>query len=357
MRFGIDEQHVVCVECGEAEAIQATSDVAPLRRAEARAVQPFTSGINRSPHHHAPQTRDQQIQEITCPTCGGDEIFVGTLASTSCPFCAGELLRSDAHQLVGDLRVDGIIPFQITEAETRAAIKRWVKKQRLAPDSFSADSVVETLQSVYLGAYLFDLTTLTTFRGERGDIYRDHEGNEKIKWTGQSGTKRDQFGNAVVIASDRISPIHSAALYPWPFPNVRDFDPGFLAGHLSHTVDRQPEACIPEAVQVIDDKVVHSIKMVIGGDKQRVNSKGTIVESASQRHLLVPVWMSTLQHNGNTHHVVVNGATGAVSGDAPTSKLKIALYATLVLFVIVSLVIGVMTLMSTVGVADGVALS
>lgn len=348
MRFGIDEQHVHCTACGESEVVPTRTDVAPLRRADRRAVA-TPVGSAGSDGRMATVADTNPLQQVACPVCGGEEVFVGTLTSTSCPFCAAELQRSDVHDAPTGLRVDGIIPFALSEAEAKGAIERWVGRRHLAPDSFSANAIIESMQSVYLGAYLFDVTTMTRYTGRRGDVHVAANGERSIKWSAANGTRRDTFSNAVVIANERVPPHHGARLAPWPFAEVRDFDRAYLAGHLSHTVDRSPEACLDDAIDVLDDQLEHSIEMVIGGDEQRVVQRSTIVEAASERHLLVPVWISTVAHRGDRHLVLVNGATGAVSGDAPRSMLKIGLYATLAVLVVACIVAAI----AMIGPADG----
>lgn len=348
MRFGIDAQHVQCVDCGVGETMKTLSEIAPLHRAPRNTVplaSPTASGEDSSV--------DERLKEVTCPTCGGAEIFTGTLASTSCPFCATELQRSDVHDAPDSLRVDGIIPFAVTEQQARQAIDEWTAKQRLAHDSFSADVVVDTMQSMYFGAYLYDLTCATNYTGRRGDEYVTSDGERKIRWQAANGQRRDTFSNSIVIATDRIGEEHSARLAPWPFASICDFDRAFLAGHPSHAVDQPPEHYVSKGLEVIDPQIAHSIEMVIGGDHQRIVTRNTIVEAAAHRHLLVPIWMSRLTYRGQTHHLVVNGATGVVSGDAPRSTVKVAAYAVLAGLVVAIFLAVTVFLVARYGITDG----
>lgn len=357
MRFGIDDQHVVCHECGHGEAIVQTHDLAPLHRAPRNAVplvSPSAEAPTAQPAREQSRRADDHLKEVTCPTCGGAEIFTGTLASTRCPFCATELQLSDVHDGPDSLRVDGIIPFVVTESEAREAIATWKAKQHLAHDSFSTDAVIDSLQTVYFGAYLYDLTCTTTYAGQRGDEHYNSEGESYINWERVSGNRRDTFGNAVVIATDRIAQHHSARLGPWPFRQIRDFDRGFLTGHLSHAVDQPPAHYVAQGLVAIDRQIARSIEMVIGGDRQRIERRETNVESAAHRHLLVPVWMSTLTHRGETHHLVVNGATGVVSGESPKDSAKVAIYGFLAFLIVVSFIALTILLVTKVGITDGV---
>ncbi len=357
MHFGIDNQHVTCGDCGHGETIGSVSAVAPLHRAPRNPIPLASPSVEAAPIDPAvsPQRRaEDRLKEVTCPTCGGSEIFTGTLASTSCPFCATPLQLSHVHDCPDSLRVDGIIPFVVTEAEARNAIGEWAAKQHLAHDSFARDAVIDSLQTVYFGAYLYDLTCTTAYGGQRGDVHYNAEGERYIKWESVSGDRRDTFGNAVVIATDRVSQHHNARLAPWPFEEIRDFDRGFLSGHLSHVVDQPPEHYVPAGLVAIDRQIAHSIEMAIGGDRRRIERRETVVEGAAHRHLFVPVWMATLSHRGESHELVVNGSTGVVSGDAPKDNAKVAIYGFLAFLVVMSFIALTVLLITKVGITDGV---
>ena len=58
--------------------------------------------------------------------------------------------------------------------------------------------------------------------------------------------------------------------------------------------------------------------------------------SATASPVLLPVWIASFEHAGQTHHVYVNGQTGTVTGHVPRSGLKIAFAVLLTLAFVVT---------------------
>jgi hypothetical protein len=44
------------------------------------------------------------------------------------------------------------------------------------------------------------------------------------------------------------------------------------------------------------------------------------------KHILVPVWLVTYTFGPKIFHVLVNGYTGTIAGDRPTSWVKVLVY-------------------------------
>ena len=58
--------------------------------------------------------------------------------------------------------------------------------------------------------------------------------------------------------------------------------------------------------------------------QQRVDHIETDVSDVTFKHILLPVWMAAYKYRGQTYRFVVNGQSGAVRGERPYSKIKIA---------------------------------
>jgi hypothetical protein len=65
----------------------------------------------------------------------------------------------------------------------------------------------------------------------------------------------------------------------------------------------------------------------------------SVVEELEGAYYLFPVYIGVYRHGDRPYRVVVNGQTGSLTGNAPTSWLKVALVAGLALFVVGMLVL------------------
>jgi len=63
----------------------------------------------------------------------------------------------------------------------------------------------------------------------------------------------------------------------------------------------------------------------VPGDTQRGLRISPQFDHATFKHVLLPVWMAAYRYRGRAFRFVVNGRTGAVEGERPYSKVKIAL--------------------------------
>ena len=80
-----------------------------------------------------------------------------------------------------------------------------------------------------------------------------------------------------------------------------------------------------EARSIMNAQIEHDVRRDIGGDRQRVTELETDVGRLTFKHVLLPVWMAAYRYRGRSFRFVINGRTGAIEGERPYSRTKIAL--------------------------------
>src|SRR4029079_17966666 len=104
----------------------------------------------------------------------------------------------------------------------------------------------EAIQGVYIPFWTYDTNTTTDYTGQRGEHYwetetyyeRDSQGNQvqhtrevrHTRWYSASGTVTGSFDDVLIPATTSLPADRLAALEPWDFPELRPYDPSFLAG-------------------------------------------------------------------------------------------------------------------------------
>jgi hypothetical protein len=83
----------------------------------------------------------------------------------------------------------------------------------------------------------------------------------------------------------------------------------------------------------MEQVLVRDIKFDIGGDAQQITSMQARYSDVTFKHVLLPVWLASYRWRNKAYQVVVNGRTGAVSGERPYSAIKIAIAVILALIV------------------------
>ena len=67
------------------------------------------------------------------------------------------------------------------------------------------------------------------------------------------------------------------------------------------------------------------VKRRIGGDRQRIHHIGIDHNAITFKYLILPVWLLSYRYKEKVYQVMINGATGRLSGERPWSAWKIAL--------------------------------
>lgn len=326
LQFTVDVQTLACPYCGNAQALDAEHGAA-VEEQDLDAMLARLSEVRDAGRHD-----EEGFREITCDACAGTSRFSGTLESSECVYCGVPLQSENAHAAEHRVPVDGVLPFRIDRRQAMANLRAWVKKLWFAPGKFIQRGVRGKFQGVYLPFWTFDAMTDVQFVGQRGDHYYVTEGSgdnkrrvRKTRWRTVSGAFRRFFDDVTVNAGTGLHEKRIAALEPWPFEDLKPFDPALLAGFVSRTYDIELPDGFRAARGMIDEAIRAEVRGRIGGDVQRIQKVDAAYGALTFKHLLLPVWMLTYRFKNKAYHVLVNAATGEVQADRPYSILKIAL--------------------------------
>ncbi len=327
LEFHIGVQQLKCPYCGAEKEIQLDED----SQIEEQDFDAMLAEIRERKQNS--QVEDEH-QEVRCDSCGSDVIFVGTLTSTECPYCASPIQRENIHRGGFRVPVDAVLPLKIDQPEAEAKIAAWVKSRWFAPTKFKRRGTRGEINGVYLPFWTFDSLTFTIYDGERGENYTTTVGTgdskrtvTKTRWYSASGRFQRFFDDVLINATRKFSETHIDDLSPWPLHTCIPFTPEVLAGHFARTYDIELEDAFPVAKKLIDTAIYHDCEQRIGGDKQRVHSVKSRYDAVTFKHLLLPIYLLAYRYHDKSYRVFVNAATGTVQGERPYSWVKITLAA------------------------------
>ncbi|MDT8344096.1 MAG: primosomal protein N' (replication factor Y) - superfamily II helicase [Thermohalobaculum sp.] len=293
----------------------------------------------------AQRAGDVEIEEtetVRCPGCGAEVgLDAGTLAD-QCPFCATPLSRRDLHRHRHP-RPQGVLPFALTEAEARARMKVWLGGRWFAPSGLRRYAETgRPLAGVYLPHYTFDARGAAEYAGFRGDAYhvtqmvpvRGRKGMtmrprqvRKIRWTPVEGRVARAFDDVLVPASETLGELTPGAdtTPAWDLQGLNAYAPAYLAGFRAEAPSLALDEGFARAGRAMEAALAEDARARIGGDAQRLTHLAARFEGATFKHVLLPVWLAAYRYGNKPYRVVVNGRTGAVTGQQPYSAWKIAL--------------------------------
>lgn len=327
LRFDPGDERLVCDHCGNTEPI----DHGPWTRARAIAELDYEAAIRALP--------DDPVMEVTrvseCPNCGARVEFDPDLHATECPFCATPVVTDTGT--ARQIKPRAVLPFALEEREARYEMTDWLGSLWFAPNGLRDYARKgRAMAGIYIPCWTFDADTRSTYRGERGIVYyethtvmkdgkRQNVQVAKVRWSPAAGRVARFFDDILVAASDTLPRKFRSGIANWDLTRLEPYRPEYLAGFRSEAYS----LALPEAYRtargIMDSQILRDVKFDIGGDHQRVHQVDTHVDQVTFKHILVPVWLAAYKYRGRSYRFVVNGQTGAVSGERPFSAWKIAL--------------------------------
>lgn len=327
LEFSIGQQSLQCPYCGAVKQIELPAD-APIVERDFQEALERLKRLRESQAQAEGQAETQSA--IRCDSCGAEVIFQGTLTSTHCPYCAAPLTRENIHDSVVRIPVDGMLPFYVPKEHAAVNLRQWVSSLWWAPNEFLRQGVNGRFNGVYLPYFTYDALTVTRYTGQRGDAYyvTIGEGNTKrterrVQWQSAGGEFQRFFDDVLVIAAAGEPAALVVDLEPWPLAQLVPYSPAMLAGFFSRTYDVELEDGFQVARNRIDSALAFDVRQRIGGDEQRISSLRSNYSALTFKHLLLPVWLLAYRYEGRTYQVMVNAATGRVTGERPYSWVKI----------------------------------
>ncbi len=282
-------------------------------------------------------------KEVKCSKCSATFTMNPYSFSSNCPYCGTPAIID----FVKEITPQSLLPFHLSQKEAKEAFKKWVGSLWFAPSKlteFLTDD--EKLKGYYLPHWTYDAKTVSTYQGQRGDIYyvtverttivngkeiRQRVQEPRIRWTPVSGRVYNEFDDITIGASKTISYAILDNLAPWDTGKLVPFNEKYLAGFISEEYTIGLDNGFELAKVKMNRVIRQTIRQDIGGDQQQITSLKTDYNETSYKNVLFPVWTAQFKWKNKTYNYAINAQTGKVSGERPYSWLKITLVIGIVL--------------------------
>ena len=337
LEFHIGQQDMKCPFCGYEKLIELAPD-AEIAEQDFNAI---LEKVREWREQSSENSNDGQ-SEVRCSGCGANVVFVGSLTSSECPYCAAPIQRDKVHDSPKRIPVHGILSFQVEKEIARMNLSEWVRSRWFAPNEFLKRGVDGRFNGVYLPFWTYDSMTFSRYWGDRGDHYtvtvtdsnNQTHTETRTSWTSVSGSHQRFFDDVLVLATKGMSRELMDSLEPWPLTELQPFSQELLAGFLARTYEVELDEGFPIAQKRIDVAIVSDVRGLIGGDEQRVTEIKTRYDAITFKHLLLPVWLLAYRYQDKSYQILINAVTGEVQGERPYSFWKITLTVLSVLAVV-----------------------
>lgn len=335
--------HLTCPYCGHAEEVPVLAvEIQEHELAPALAQAPKARGWG------------TETRSIRCENCGATTTFPAEQVAGACAFCgSSKVVQQDSREDL--IQPESLVPFKIDRKQAAQRFKEWLGHLWFRPNALKKSGELAKIAGVYLPFWTFDAQTSSDWTAEAGFYYyetesyqeQDENGNwvtktrevQEIRWEPVAGHHEEFFDDELVCASEGLPHKIMGATGDYQLGGLTPYNSSFLAGFMAEEYRVDLPDAWQQAQTSIQSKVESACAGEVPGDTQRFLNVATLFSQETFKHVLLPVWIAAYLYQNRTYRFIVNGQTGAVSGEAPISWWKVAGVALLVIAVVAIIIL------------------
>ena len=264
------------------------------------------------------------MKSYSCPSCGAELICDETTAATACPYCGNPSIVPG--QFTGSLKPDFILPFKLSKDDAVKALKAHYKGKPFLPRTFTAQNHVQEIKGVYVPFWMFDGVAegSAQYEASRSRCFRS--GDYEVTQTDHFDVYREgsiAFSKVPVDASSKMPDDYMDSIEPFDYTELKAFSTAYLPGFLADKYDVSVEDSQARADTRCEGTLVAALADTAEGyDLCTPISQDVHLQRGKVHYALLPVWMLSTKWNGKNYLFAMNGQTGKLVGDLPTSSGK-----------------------------------
>ncbi len=147
----------------------------------------------------------------------------------------------------------------------------------------------------------------------------------KTRWRTVHGQRADGHHGLLVCASQGLQGAQAERLTSYDLRRLVPYADGYLAGFAAEAYAVELSAGHVRARARMDALQKELCASAVEGDTHRNLLVRNRYSDETFRYALLPVWIATYRYRARLYRFVVSGQTGEVIGQAPYSRLKVAL--------------------------------
>ena len=267
---------------------------------------------------------------IICKSCSAETIYDALQVADSCPYCGSNQVMEANDK--NSLAPNGVCTFEISDKQAGKNFEKWIKGKWFMPTEAKRNAKPDAFNGIYVPYWTFDTKTSSRYTAEYGKDrqVKDKDGKEKTvtDWYPTSGFYQEFIDDHLVSATNRYDRDMMKKVEPYNVLNNKGYRPEYVAGFLAERYSIGLKDGWNQARKEIhhhlENKISKKIKHDNHADRVRSLKFSTTHDGITYKYLMVPLWLSSFTYKEKIYHFMVNGQTGKVGGDVPTSPIKVA---------------------------------
>lgn len=322
LRFGADAQQLTCEYCDN------TFDIGTVQAFnETQSAQPEeTVNWDTESQKMWSEQEQQMLHAFQCPSCGGEILTDDTDAALFCPYCDNPTILPS--RLSGDVRPDGVLPFQTSKEDAQAAFLKLCKGKHLLPKFFTSQQRIEKITGMYVPFWLYECSA---------DFSGSYKATRVRTWSDRNYiyTKTDHyllsrqaeaaFSGIPMDGSQKMDDTLMESIEPYDYSKVVDFDMAYLSGFLADKYDIPSKDGENRIRQRVDSTITDELQASLLGYNSVIPTNRQLrIDHSKAKYVLLPVWMLSTNYKGKIYTFAMNGQTGKMTGTFPVSGARTA---------------------------------
>ncbi len=321
LAFSGQAQQLECEYCGntfEIEAVRAYNESTLWEGEEFQWEEPQTQQWSHEEQSH--------IHSFQCASCGGEILGDENTAATFCPYCGNPSILTS--RLSGGVKPDGVLPFQKTREDAKAAFLQLCKGKPLLPKEFTQKQQIEKLTGMYVPFWLYDCKGGFSGRYKATIVRTWSDSDYNYTKTSHYMLVREAEAGFVGIPMDGSSKIEDIAMEsiePFDYSQLTDFDTAYLSGYFADKHDVSAESGKERIRQRVDRAFDEELAGTFFPYTTVVPTNKHLQLNHSQaRYVLMPVWLLNVRYKDKLYNFSMNGQTGKITGQLPICPKRAA---------------------------------
>ena len=280
-------------------------------------------------------SNDKNEKEYVCLSCDVD--FISDKPNLECcPYCSSKNLT--VIKLKKNLIIDKLIPFSKTQKDFISKYKKILRKKVFIPNIFYNNKIIKTCNNLYLPYYLCNMHS-------KAKIYIDTKKVNKWIADNYKYNKIDDYAlvrfceadleDVSVRISNKMNKVRLNNIMPYDFNKLIDYKDidNYIYEDCKKSINK--ENLRTEIENIVIKNIFSRIKDY---DVVELKNIQTTVSNFKYKKVLLPLWVLNIEYKNKMYYFIMNGQTGKVYYELPTSKLKMfAIF--IVTFIIVFLIL------------------
>lgn len=276
------------------------------------------------------------VQILRCTGCGVAMAFDPEQQALSCSFCGSvvelETITDPMEQ------TEGYLPFTLSGDVAQKVLKQWLGSLGwFRPSDLKSASRLHELRPLWWVAWVFDADTRISWTAD------SNAGSRRSSWAPHAGQTNVRFSNILSSASRGISTEEAVAVSRGVDLNTCQATP---VGNEHATLEQfdVPRSQARQRVyHTLQNLALHHVQQhEIPGSRYRNVQVATVVQGLVTKRLSLPAYVMVYRYRQKHYRVVISGQNAeCLIGDAPYSKVKIALVGAAVVLVFVIMLVAI----------------